>query len=90
MLDVDEHPLVVDEIQPKESRALECKICFNTFVRPNILTECGHSFCQACITGWFRSPNSGNKCPVCRTQTKGQATPNFSLIDYLAEKSEQS
>ncbi|KAI9636028.1 SNF2 family N-terminal domain-containing protein, partial [Dioszegia hungarica] len=56
----------------------DCAICFEPFATET-LTECKHSFCFTCITGWFTNPptaggdltdeqaaRGARKCPFCR------------------------
>ena len=44
-------------------------------------TNCGHTFCQDCITKWRKK----NKlCPVCRTRIKHVA-PSTALDQFIEE-----
>lgn len=36
---------------------LICSICCGVFTYP-VVTNCGHTFCCACLNAWLRSPNS--------------------------------
>lgn len=50
---------------------LTCKICFENAVGHTAqarITPCGHVFCQACATIWFRTDAA---CPVCRNLVSG-------------------
>ena len=40
----------------------DCPVCFE---KPDIITECGHSFCKGCIYTWC---DSRGTCPMCRSQ----------------------
>ncbi|KAM5247565.1 E3 ubiquitin-protein ligase TRIM21 [Ctenodactylus gundi] len=40
-----------------------CSICLDTMVEP-VSIECGHSFCQECITEFGK--NGGGVCPLCK------------------------
>jgi len=31
-----------------------------------VVTQCGHFFCNQCITDYLKSQNSENTCPICR------------------------
>nr|XP_023394802.1 E3 ubiquitin-protein ligase TRIM21 [Loxodonta africana] len=40
-----------------------CCVCLDSFVKP-VIIECGHSFCQGCISEVGK--DGGSSCPVCR------------------------
>ena len=46
----------------------ECPICLNKRALYHIRTQCGHTFCQGCITKTIK--NVSNCCPLCRTTMK--------------------
>ena len=41
----------------------KCAICYDIC---NVVTQCGHEFCQGCIDQWRRFSPVGT-CPMCRT-----------------------
>lgn len=44
---------------------LECPVCFNPLYKTEVVsTQCGHLFCNRCITQITDQPNS--QCPKCR------------------------
>jgi len=47
----DSKKLVLDPSQLEDS--LCCEICTTKMWTPYILPECGHVFCQGCLTDWF-------------------------------------
>jgi hypothetical protein len=63
---------------------MECRVCFFAYScdgekQPNILVNCGHSFCKQCIS---KLPKQ--ECPVCRKRFINKAcVPNYDLIDVL-------
>ncbi|KAK7910364.1 hypothetical protein WMY93_015048 [Mugilogobius chulae] len=62
-----------------------CSICLEIFVEP-VSTPCGHSFCKACLQGYW---NHSKKflCPMCK---KGYSKrPEMSVNRVLAEISSQ-
>ncbi|XP_074555466.1 bloodthirsty-related gene family, member 12 [Halichoeres trimaculatus] len=62
-----------------------CSICLEVFVEP-VSTPCGHSFCKACLQGYW---NHSKKflCPMCKkSYTK---RPEMSVNRVLAEISSQ-
>ncbi|XP_074873317.1 zinc finger protein RFP-like [Carettochelys insculpta] len=42
-----------------------CPICLEFFKDP-VITECGHNFCQACISQCWEGPDPATSCPQCR------------------------
>ncbi|XP_012580693.1 PREDICTED: tripartite motif-containing protein 34 [Condylura cristata] len=67
-----------------------CSICLELLTKPLSL-GCGHSFCQACITGNQEAKNTGmeNSCPVCGVKYSfGDLWPNQHLgniVEHLRE-----
>uniref|UniRef100_A0A8C6SIU2 Bloodthirsty-related gene family, member 12 n=1 Tax=Neogobius melanostomus TaxID=47308 RepID=A0A8C6SIU2_9GOBI len=62
-----------------------CSICLEIFVEP-VSTPCGHSFCKACLSGYW---NHSKKflCPMCK---KGYSKrPEMSVNRVLAEIASQ-
>uniref|UniRef100_A0A2I3H9U0 RING-type E3 ubiquitin transferase n=1 Tax=Nomascus leucogenys TaxID=61853 RepID=A0A2I3H9U0_NOMLE len=70
-----------------------CPICLELLIEP-LSIDCGHSFCQACIT-----PNSGESvigqegersCPVCQTSYQpGNLRPNRHLANIVRRLREE-
>ncbi|XP_019490470.1 PREDICTED: E3 ubiquitin-protein ligase TRIM11-like, partial [Hipposideros armiger] len=67
---------------------LTCPICLELLTKPLSL-DCGHSFCQACITANKESVNSQegeSSCPVCRaTYQPGDLRSNW-FVDNIVER----
>ncbi|KAM3590787.1 uncharacterized protein V6R79_016708 [Siganus canaliculatus] len=62
-----------------------CSICLEIFVEP-VSTPCGHSFCKACLQGYW-SHSKKFICPMCKkSYTK---KPEMSVNRVLAEISSQ-
>jgi len=62
-----------------------CSICLEVFVEP-VSTPCGHSFCKACLQGyWDHSKKS--QCPMCKKNYAKR--PELSVNRVLAEISTQ-
>ncbi|KAM9658679.1 tripartite motif-containing protein 6 [Trichechus inunguis] len=64
-----------------------CPICLELLTEPMSL-DCGHSFCQDCITGNSKqseiSQEGGSSCPVCRTSYQpGNLRPNRHLANIV-------
>lgn len=62
-----------------------CSICLEVFVEP-VSTPCGHSFCKACLQGYW---NHSKKfiCPMCKKSYSKK--PEMSVNRVLAEISSQ-
>lgn len=62
-----------------------CSICLEVFVEP-VSTPCGHSFCKACLQGYW---NHSKKfvCPMCKKCYSKK--PEMSVNRVLAEISTQ-
>lgn len=62
-----------------------CSICLEIFVEP-VSTPCGHSFCKACLQGYW---NHSKKflCPMCKKSYSKK--PEMSVNRVLAEISAQ-
>ncbi|XP_069044925.1 E3 ubiquitin-protein ligase TRIM39-like [Lepisosteus oculatus] len=63
----------------------QCSICLDTFTSP-VSTSCGHSFCLACIEGYWDSSDVC-QCPMCKK--KFPIRPDLSVNRSLAEITEQ-
>ncbi|KAM6960402.1 bloodthirsty-related gene family, member 12 [Tautogolabrus adspersus] len=62
-----------------------CSICLEVFVEP-VSTPCGHSFCKACLQGYWNHSKKFT-CPMCKkSYTK---RPEMSVNRVLAEISTQ-
>ncbi|KAM9425709.1 uncharacterized protein KZ484_012476 [Pholidichthys leucotaenia] len=62
-----------------------CSICLEIFVEP-VSTPCGHSFCKACLQGYWNHSKKF-QCPMCKkSYTK---KPEMSVNRVLAEISSQ-
>ncbi|XP_037696215.1 tripartite motif-containing protein 6 isoform X2 [Choloepus didactylus] len=64
-----------------------CPICLDLLTEP-LSIDCGHSFCQACITGNSRqsdiSQEGANSCPVCGSSYQpGNLRPNRHLANIV-------
>lgn len=51
-----------------------CSVCQDDFQRP-IMLDCGHMFCEECISSWFARENT---CPICRAK---QENVNMKFTD---------
>ncbi|XP_053153048.1 E3 ubiquitin-protein ligase TRIM7-like [Hemicordylus capensis] len=43
-----------------------CPICLDYFKDPVTITECGHNFCQACLSQFWGETDRDASCPACR------------------------
>jgi len=67
-----------------------CEVCTHTMWSPYLLANCGHTFCQGCITDWFNTTLEHHRlstargpppytCPSCRIPVRLPPVQNFSL-----------
>ena len=62
-----------------QEQDLQCASCLDFFASPVRITNCGHNYCQECLTGMGETPWL---CPECRTeqqQRPEQLARNFFL-----------
>lgn len=64
-----------------------CPICM-TFLREPVSIDCGHSFCQSCLSGLWEVPgesqNWGYTCPLCRAPVQPRnLRPNWQLASVV-------
>ncbi|XP_048374179.1 zinc-binding protein A33-like [Sphaerodactylus townsendi] len=85
-------PIGVEDL----AQDLSCSICLELFSDPVIL-ECGHNFCQACITRyWEEIPADGGEdaplptCPECRCEIPGGKFTANRVLGQLAQKAMES
>ncbi|XP_062865202.1 uncharacterized protein LOC134327062 [Trichomycterus rosablanca] len=62
-----------------------CSICLDVFVEP-VSTPCGHSFCKACLQGFWDHSNK-ILCPMCKKSFSKK--PELCVNRVLAEIAEQ-
>jgi hypothetical protein len=56
-------PISDIEASVKDDDICDCMVC--NMVKSNVVTNCGHMFCDKCINKWF---NIKETCPYCRTE----------------------
>ncbi|XP_030626034.1 E3 ubiquitin-protein ligase TRIM69, partial [Chanos chanos] len=71
------------------SRDLTCSICLDLFRQP-VSLPCDHTFCQACISGYWvgpRGPGQGStgSCPQCRKVFPGQTYRPNRIVANIVE-----
>ncbi|XP_014455370.1 zinc finger protein RFP [Alligator mississippiensis] len=61
--------------------AATCSICLEFFKDPVMITDCGHNFCQVCITQCEEGLHTDIFCPQCReTFPQRNLRPNRQLV----------
>lgn len=58
---------------------LACPVCTCGFVTP-YSTKCGHTFCRLCILSTMRVTDSGNRCPICRSEIDPESLQPAPLV----------
>ncbi|KAB1271866.1 Tripartite motif-containing protein 5 [Camelus dromedarius] len=65
-----------------------CPICLELLTEPCSL-DCGHTFCQACITANNKESRTGQEgessCPVCRVSYQPENLRRNQLVSNIAE-----
>ncbi|KAH0630436.1 hypothetical protein JD844_013460 [Phrynosoma platyrhinos] len=57
-----------------------CPICLDYLTNPVMVVGCGHNFCQACITQYWKGCLQNVSCPQCRaTFSKARLEKNWQL-----------
>jgi hypothetical protein len=59
-----------------------CSICHEMMDEASFIEECGHDFCEHCITYWLELNST---CPVCRKVTMGGLKPSV-LVRKIVTK----
>jgi len=75
---------MMDNFRELAETQLQCGICTELFVDA-VSINCGHTFCDYCITEWRKKKNN---CPVCRTNIRA-ANPCKVLDEYSDKVYEQ-
>jgi hypothetical protein len=44
-----------------------CSICLNVLFVPTTVIKCGHTFCNLCISNWYKTSST---CPLCKCDSK--------------------
>ncbi|XP_053153049.1 zinc finger protein RFP-like [Hemicordylus capensis] len=61
-----------------------CPICLDYFKKPVTITECGHNFCQDCLTQCWGETGSRVSCPQCREIVQQRNfIPNRQLANFV-------
>ena len=67
--------------------SFECSICLDTYSDPNVIPECLHRFCGACVKESIRK--CGAECPICRVgmdTKRGGLRRDKDLQDMVSEQ----
>lgn len=59
---------------------LKCAVCQQPFLSPMVGEQCGHTFCNSCITNWYRQDSS---CPTCRQRTVFKPLTTRAILNQL-------
>nr|XP_060615423.1 zinc finger protein RFP-like [Anolis sagrei ordinatus] len=60
-----------------------CPICLETFKNP-VTIDCGHNFCQACLSQYWGASNRCGSCPQCQQMVpQRNFQPNRLLVNMI-------
>lgn len=65
------------------SEDLSCPVCHEIFTEPVILS-CSHSFCRACLQGWW-GVKTTLECPFCKRKSSKRDPPGNLALKNLCE-----
>lgn len=66
-----------------------CSICLDYFQDPVMIVDCGHNFCRACITKYWKGSNVNVSCPQCRMRFSWQNLKPNRHLGNLVEAAKQ-
>ena len=82
--DEERTEFVTNIIKNLKGKELEpCSICLEEITEP-VITNCGHIYCQRCLT---QSIQSYKKCPLCKTELSMRDMMSISLEDTSISRS---
>nr|XP_025036716.1 zinc finger protein RFP-like [Pelodiscus sinensis] len=65
------------------SEEATCPVCLDYFTAP-VTLECGHNFCQACLSRCWEERNTAASCPQCRDTVQNKhLQPNRQLANIV-------
>ncbi|KAJ7749107.1 hypothetical protein B0H16DRAFT_1551636 [Mycena metata] len=71
---IDNHAINQNAAKDAVMESAQCPICYLPMFVPDTLPECGHTFCQSCLVGWFAELRKSRakvfSCPTCRKALK--------------------
>lgn len=73
------HPTDIFLSKPNES--FICAICHEVLKGASCFKECGHTFCEECIT--FATDRPNPTCPSCRKPVHTGCNPNYALREII-------
>ncbi|XP_049986499.1 tripartite motif-containing protein 75, partial [Alexandromys fortis] len=62
----------------------KCNICLDDLQEP-VTTECGHNFCDTCLTSFYEQGQEWFPCPVCRHQCNVRNLSNNDQLGIIVE-----
>jgi hypothetical protein len=68
----------IKQLKYANKEELVCPICYDEYKQVDVQTNCGHNFCNTCITDYYNKCNGGCKCPYCR-----QLITSFNKLELI-------
>ncbi|KAG7098195.1 hypothetical protein E1B28_000163 [Marasmius oreades] len=81
---------------PAITQLIKCDVCQGYMQNPTVVTECGHTFCQACLHEWFSIARARRwedegwvsppeyTCPLCRRVVHRRPTVVYALKEIVS------
>ncbi|XP_057608859.1 tripartite motif-containing protein 75-like [Chionomys nivalis] len=66
----------------------KCDICLDDLQDP-VTTECGHNFCQSCLTSFCADTHGGFSCPICRQSCQVRNLTSNVQVGSMVEMAQQ-
>ncbi|XP_042306692.1 zinc finger protein RFP-like isoform X2 [Sceloporus undulatus] len=74
--------MVAENSRKRFHQEATCPICHSYFTGP-VMLECGHNFCETCISQCWQEPHAPTQCPQCQGPVEKRFKPNRCLTNLV-------